>query len=289
MSGRMNFLCIFVSCDARAASLLQDATQESSGPLIKVYPRCSNRRRRSTRTGACGRGRRKCMRLAKKRGRPAPHCLGDGPPELCQDKLLCVGVAPGERRWLSCADVEPSRSRTAILLDAEPIVDWRTTAVNNNFGTRFKKAPVLKATIELAKARLAYKLDRYDRAEHRLKRGRVEDLGPSAMYFVGSRALNETVVEAPMYGSMPARGSTLVQASLGRYALTHLEGNVVRFAPLYEKYNGGKAMSSHWMKNRNATIFEPPHRKRRGRVSQNYRDELQRRRAKKARRRGGSY
>ena len=64
-----------------------------------------------------------------------------------------------------------------------------------------------------------------------------------------------------------------------------LEGNVVRFAPLYEKYNGGKAMSSHWMKNRNATIFEPPHRKRRGRVSQNYRDELQRRRAKKARRR----
>ena len=67
------------------------------------------------------------------------------------------------------------------------------------------------------------------------------------------------------------------------YALTHLEGNVVRFAPLYEKYNGGKAMSSHWMKRRNATIFEPPHRKRR--VSQNYRDELQRRRAKKARRR----
>ena len=69
------------------------------------------------------------------------------------------------------------------------------------------------------------------------------------------------------------------------YALTHLEGNVVRFAPLYEKYNGGKAMSSHWMKRRNATIFEPPHKKRRGRVSQNYRDELQRRRAKKARRR----
>ena len=73
--------------------------------------------------------------------------------------------------------------------------------------------------------------------------------------------------------------------SLGRYAFTHLEGNVVRFAPLYEKYNGGKAMSSHWMKNRNATIFEPPHKKRRGSVSQNYRDELQRRRAKKARRR----
>ena len=157
--------------------------------------------------------------------------------------------------------------------------------MNNNFGTRFKKAPVLKATIELAKARLAYKLDRYDRAEQRLRRGRVEDLGPSAMYFVGSRALNETVVEAPMYGSMPARGSTIVQASFGRYALTHLEGNVVRFAPLYEKYNGGKAMSSHWMKRRNATIFEPPHKKRRGRVSQNYRDELQRRRAKKARRR----
>ena len=42
-------------------------------------------------------------------------------------------------------------------------------------------------------------------------------------------------------------------------------------------------MKTHWMKNRNATIFEPPHRKRRGRVSQNYRDELQRRRAKKAR------
>ena len=111
----------------------------------------------------------------------------------------------------------------------------------------------------------------------RLRRGRVEDLGPSAMYFVGSRAMNDTVVET----RMPARGSTIV----GRYAFTHLEGNVVRFAPLYEKYNGGKAMSSHWMKNRNATIFEPPHRKRRGRVSQNYRDELQRRRAKKARRR----
>ena len=217
------------------------------------------------------------MRLAKKRGRPAPHCLGDGPPELCQDKLLCVGVAPGERRWLSCADVEPTRTRTAMLLDAEPITNWRTTVVNNNFGTRFKKAPVLKATIELAKQRLAYKLDRYDRAEQRLRRGRVEDLGPSAMYFVGSRSMNETVVET----RMPARGSTVA----GRYAFTHLEGNVVRFAPLYEKYNGGKAMSSHWMKNRNATIFEPPHRKRRGRVSQNYRDELQRRRAKKARRR----
>ena len=155
--------------------------------------------------------------------------------------------------------------------------------MNNNFGTRFKKAPVLKATIELAKQRLAYKLDRYDRAEHRLKRGRVEDLGPSAMYFVGSRSMNETVVET----RMPARGSTVVQASFGRYALTHLEGNVVRFAPLYEKYNGGKAMSSHWMKRRNATIFEPPHKKRRGRVSQNYRDELARRRAKKARQRAG--
>ena len=71
----------------------------------------------------------------------------------------------------------------------------------------------------------------------------------------------------------------------GAVVLTHLEGNVVRFAPLYEKYNGGKAMSSHWMKRRNATIFEPPHRRRKGRVSQNYRDELQRRRAKKARRR----
>ena len=93
--------------------------------------------------------------------------------------------------------------------------------------------------------------------------------------------MNETVVET----RMPARGSTVVQASFGRYALTHLEGNVVRFAPLYEKYNGGKAMSSHWMKRRNATIFEPPHRKRRGRVSRNSRDELQRRRAKKARRR----
>ncbi len=67
-----------------------------------------------------------------------------------------------------------------------------------------------------------------------------------------------------------------------RYAFTHLEGNVVRFAPLYQQYNGGAAMKTHWMKNRNATIFEPPHRKRRGRVSQNYRDELQRRRAKKA-------
>jgi len=73
--------------------------------------------------------------------------------------------------------------------------------------------------------------------------------------------------------------------SVGSFEGIDLEGNVVRFAPLYEKYNGGKAMSSHWMKNRNATIFEPPHRKRRGRVSQNYRDELQRRRAKKARRR----
>ena len=156
--------------------------------------------------------------------------------------------------------------------------------MNNNFGTRFKKAPVLKATIELAKQRLAYKLDRYDRAEHRLKRGRVEDLGPSAMYFVGSRAMNDTVVET----RMPARGSSIVQSTYGRYALTHLEGNVVRFAPLYQQYNGGAAMKTHWMKNRNATIFEPPHRKRRGRVSQNYRDELQRRRAKKARRRGGS-
>ena len=97
------------------------------------------------------------------------------------------------------------------------------------------------------------------------------------MYFVGSRAMNDTVVET----RMPARGSTIV----GRYALTHLEGNVVRFAPLYQQYNGGAAMKTHWMKNRNATIFEPPHRKRRGRVSQNYRDELQRRRAKKARRR----
>ena len=45
------------------------------------------------------------LRLAKKRAvRPAPHCLGDGPPELCQDKLLCVGVA--KDAWLSCADVE---------------------------------------------------------------------------------------------------------------------------------------------------------------------------------------
>ena len=34
--------------------------QGSSGPLIKMYPRCSSRRRRRTRTGACGRGRRKC-------------------------------------------------------------------------------------------------------------------------------------------------------------------------------------------------------------------------------------
>ena len=101
------------------------------------------------------------------------------------------------------------------------------------------------------------------------------------MYFVGSRAMNDTVVET----RMPARGSSIVQSTYGRYALTHLEGNVVRFAPLYEKYNGGAAMKTHWMKNRNATIFEPPHRKRRGRVSQNYRDELQRRRAKKARRR----
>jgi hypothetical protein len=62
--------------------------------------------------------------------------------------------------------------------------------------------------------------------------------------------------------------------------------DVIRFAPLYQQYNGGAAMKTHWMKRRNATIFEPPHRRRKGRVSQNYRDELQRRRAKKARRRG---
>ena len=93
--------------------------------------------------------------------------------------------------------------------------------------------------------------------------------------------MNDTVVET----RMPARGSSIVQSTYGRYALTHLEGNVVRFAPLYEKYNGGAAMKTHWLKRRNATIFEPPHKKRRGRVSQNYRDELQRRRAKKARRR----
>ena len=37
-----------------------------------------------------------------------------------------------------------------LIIDAEPIYDWRTTVVNNNFGTRFKKSPVLKATIELA-------------------------------------------------------------------------------------------------------------------------------------------
>ena len=103
------------------------------------------------------------------------------------------------------------------------------------------------------------------------------------MYLVGSRAMNDTVVEAPM----PARGSTIVQATYGRYALTHLEGNVMRFAPLYQQYNGGKDMSSHWMKRRNATIFEPPHKKRRGRVSRNSRHELQRRRAKKARLRAG--
>ena len=169
------------------------------------------------------------LRLAKQRAvRPSQHCLGDGPPELCQDKLLCVGVAPNERRWLSCSDVEPSRSRTALLLDAGAVADHPQT---------------------------------------------------QAMYFVGSRAMNETVVEAPM----PARGSTIVQATYGRYALTHLEGNVMRFGPLYQQYNGGAQMKTHWMKNRNATIFEPPHRKRRGRVSRNSRDELQRRRAKKAR------
>ncbi len=103
------------------------------------------------------------------------------------------------------------------------------------------------------------------------------------MYFVGSRAMNETVVET----RMPARGTTIVPSAYGRYALTHLEGNVMRFGPLYQQYNGGKDMSSHWMKRKNATIFEPPHRKRRGRVSQNYRDELARRRAKKARQRAG--
>ena len=79
----------------------------------------------------------------------------------------------------------------------------------------------------------------------------------------------------------------MIEATYGRYALTHLEGNVMRFAPLYQQYNGGKDMSSHWMKRRNATIFEPPHKKRRGRVSRNSRHELQRRRAKKARLRAG--
>jgi len=135
----------------------------------------------------------------------------------------------------------------------------------------------LAAIVERCGGVLVRSLSGRPSAEQRLRKGRVEDLGPSAMYFVGSRSMNDTVVET----RMPARGSTIV----GRYAFTHLEGNVVRFGPLYEKYNGGKAMSSHWMKNRNATIFEPPHKKRRGRVSQNYRDELQRRRAKKARRR----
>ena len=87
----------------------------------------------------------------------------------------------------------------------------------------------------------------------------------------------------PTYVFQHAHGTTIV----GRYAFTHLEGNVMRFGPLYQQYNGGKDMSSHWMKRKNATIFEPPHRKRRGRVSQNYRDELARRRAKKARQRAG--
>ena len=104
------------------------------------------------------------------------------------------------------------------------------------------------------------------------------------MYFVGSRAMNDTVVET----RMPARGSSIIQSTHGRYAFTHLEGNVVRFSPLYQQYNGGSEMTTHWMKRRDATIFEKPHKKRRGRVSQNYRDELQRRRAKKARRRAGS-
>ena len=99
------------------------------------------------------------------------------------------------------------------------------------------------------------------------------------MYFVGSRAMNDTVIET----TMPARGTTIV----GRYAFTHLEGNVLRFGPLYQQYNGGAEMTTHWMKRKDASIFEPPHRKRRGRVSQNYRDELQRRRAKKARRAAG--
>ena len=84
-------------------------------------------------------------------------------------------------------------------------------------------------------------------------------------------------------GPRRRRNRTIV----GRYAFTHLEGNVLRFSPLYQQYNGGAAMKTHWMKRRNASIFEPPHRKRRGRVSQNYRDELQRRRAKKARQRAG--
>ncbi len=59
------------------------------------------------------------------------------------------------------------------------------------------------------------------------------------------------------------------------------------FGPMYQHYNGRKHKSIHWMKSKNATICEPPHRKRRGRVSQNYRDELARRRAKKARQRAG--
>ena len=87
--------------------------------------------------------------------------------------------------------------------------------------------------------------------------------------------------------SFHAGGRKTSKATYGRYALTHLEGNVMRFAPLYQQYNGGKDMSSHWMKRRNASIFDPPHRKRRGRVSRNSRDELQRRRAKKARLRAG--
>ena len=48
---------VFLLFVTRAASLLQDVMQESSGPLIKLYPRCSSRRRRRPRTGACGRKR----------------------------------------------------------------------------------------------------------------------------------------------------------------------------------------------------------------------------------------
>lgn len=56
--------------------------------------------------------------------------------------------------------------------------------------------------------------------------------------------------------------------------MTHLEGNVGRFGALYEHYNGGAGMATHWLKKKNATIFNPCHIH--CQVPQNYRDEQRR-------------
>ena len=86
-----------------------------------------------------------------------------------------------------------------------------------------------------------------------------------------------------------ARGTTIrPSASVhGRCCLHTSKATSCASRPCTSSTTAVLTMSTHWMKRRNATIFEPPHRKRRGRVSRNSRDELQRRRAKKARQRAG--